>query len=1079
MFRRSLGLTAVVSMGLGACGGEPLVGDERTGEVRQALVNHRPTISWLGNLRATTSATPASQQQSFTVADDGSSTLTVAATSSNTTLLPSANIVLGGSGANRTISVTPAASTSGLATVTVTVSDGSKTSATSFTLTVSSASSATLPVIQSIANETIPVSTSYGPVTFAMTVVEDASGNFKNALTLTASSSNTTLVQNSKVVFGGQNYGRTVKVTPETGKTGRATITLSASDGTNTVSTSFVLDVVSNTAPAISALPLYQATTKGQAAADITFSLSDAETTALSDLRVTATSSNTALLPNSNLSISGSGANRTLSISGPSPTAGAATVTLAVSDGEIVRSASVLHVVVDPNAASATFARPRGIFVLDGAQGTAHTTPWGASTPLRDANIRDLPHVSGFALRVRWNEVESPTGPGEYDFAILENALAKLPAGQRLSLIVVDEPAYIADTSGVTTWQLEPQGTPGAKKRPVPWDPYLRERRRALLKAMAAHRIDGVPFAQQARLSVLNPYLPGGHTGLRDPQGKALHDMVGYSKEVLLATVQDELRTLQHEFPGKFVHLGFWPIQDWEYLQSELLEEFNGSTKPRVGFFMESLAASRSSAGVDPYSGIPVSAFGAPLVAARDATWNAFQMLGNWTRPFSNGHVANTVNGTPSDAIEYAYSPALYGAEYSEVYVNDIDNTSMQRGLEAWHDFFEEQNATIPTVQALWSSSSRAGDHGCVIVDDGSVKCWGSNSYGEQGVGDTVTRGDQPGEMAELDAVSLGKPAKTVALGVQFSCAHLADDTVKCWGRNDKGQLGIGSVTTQKVPPADAVKLGSDRTVKQLALGQRHACALLDNGTVKCWGDNALGQLGVGHASNQGDGPSEMGDSLDAVPLGQLAKSLALGSKHSCALLADDTLKCWGYGFYGQLGNGSTSNVGDLDGEVAALDPIELGPGSKAKLVAAGGDHTCAVLVDDSIKCWGASYGYGDGESRGNGPKRNGRQPPHDRSRSRAYRQVGRYRQLAHLCAARRQYGQVLGRQRVRPAGPGRHAAARRRSQRNGRFAPARAAGHRPSRAQRRYRDRQHLCVARRSFGEMLGSQRQWPAWPR
>ena len=114
------------------------------------------------------------------------------------------------------------------------------------------------------------------------------------------------------------------------------------------------------------------------------------------------------------------------------------------------------------------------------------------------------------------------------------------------------------------------------------------------------------------------------------------------------------------------------------------------------------------------------------------------------------------------------------------------------------------------------------------------------------------------------------------------------------------------------------VSLGAGRSAKTLSLGWLHSCALLDNNLVKCWGANSDGQLGLGDTSNRGDGGGEKGDSLPTVNLGsgRSVKKLALGANHGCALLDNDTLKCWGFNMSGQLGLGDTSGRGSAGGQM-------------------------------------------------------------------------------------------------------------------------------------------------------------------
>lgn len=662
-----------------------------------AAMNHRPGISWIADQRATPGAAIAPLAFTVTDAETAPAALTVTAESSNPTLLPPANITLTSGSASRTATVTPAGGQTGSCTVTLTVSDGVKSSATSFTVTVaSSVAGNTAPVIQGIANETIVAGSAYGPWPLVIKDTESAEAT----LTLSAASSNPTLVPTVNIVFGGQNWGRTVTVTPASGQAGRSIITLAVSDGVNVTSTSFVLDVVmGNTPPAITALPTTHTPTLGSAPQAVAFEVGDAETPT-GDLRVTASSSNTALVPSANVAFGGTGGLRTLVITPVSGQTGAATITLAVSDGDIIRTAQLLYAVVDPAGAAALFSRPRGVFILDSGNTPTYTTSFGSTIALRDANIRNLPFVDGFTLRAAWTDLESATTPGSYDFFIIENALNKLPAGQRLSLIIVPgEPAYIAATPGVETWVDD------TTTRAKPWDPYLRERRRALLAAMSQHLVGGVPLGGHPRLDTLDPYLPGGFTGIRDPNSTPLRNIAGYTRQKFLEAVQDELRALQDSFPGKFVQLGFWPITDhenaayggataWEWLRQQLLAEFDGLTRPRVGFFMENLAAKRNGPASDPYSSTPVTGFASALYASKDTTWNGFQMLGSWTRPFNDGHVTNTLNGTPNDAMEAAFN--TYRAEYHEIYVGDIDTAAFQPALQRWHDFYASAATTNP-----------------------------------------------------------------------------------------------------------------------------------------------------------------------------------------------------------------------------------------------------------------------------------------------------------------------------------------------------------------------------------------------
>ena len=275
----------------------------------------------------------------------------------------------------------------------------------------------------------------------------------------------------------------------------------------------------------------------------------------------------------------------------------------------------------------------------------------------------------------------------------------------------------------------------------------------------------------------------------------------------------------------------------------------------------------------------------------------------------------------------------------------------------------------------------------CAVLDDQSAKCWGWNGNGWLGQGDKNDRGDNPGEMGDLlKPINLGKDRKVVTIAIDNShaCALLDDATVKCWGQQAEGNLGnglpgIGAIGDGPGEMGDvlkAVDFGQGRTVKQLGVGARHACVILDNDRVKCWGSNDYGQLGLGDTVRRGDDPGEMGDALPHVDLGtgRTAVQIAAAYFHSCAILDDNSLKCWGSGTLGANGQGEASNRGDGPGEMGDnLPPIDLGADRHAIKVAPGANYNCALLDNHKVKCWGVggtqgALGYEDMSHRGDGP---------------------------------------------------------------------------------------------------------------
>ena len=262
--------------------------------------------------------------------------------------------------------------------------------------------------------------------------------------------------------------------------------------------------------------------------------------------------------------------------------------------------------------------------------------------------------------------------------------------------------------------------------------------------------------------------------------------------------------------------------------------------------------------------------------------------------------------------------------------------------------------------------------HTCALLGNGTVRCWGYNGYGELGDGTSTSR---------TTAVSVANitSAQAITAGGWNSCALLGDSTVTCWGRNDKGQLGDGTTTnratavaTKNISGVDEISSGTahscaivgaahnvycwgydsgtDPTVPTnntlevipasatLAVGGAHACGVLLDQTVECWGASSNGQLGSFQPAR-----------YNIVPNVAKATAVASGALHSCALLEDHTIRCWGNGVMGQLGNGMFR----LNG-VVSVQGI-----TNAIAVSAGRVHSCALLDDGTVRCWG---GNGSGQ---------------------------------------------------------------------------------------------------------------------
>ena len=255
------------------------------------------------------------------------------------------------------------------------------------------------------------------------------------------------------------------------------------------------------------------------------------------------------------------------------------------------------------------------------------------------------------------------------------------------------------------------------------------------------------------------------------------------------------------------------------------------------------------------------------------------------------------------------------------------------------------------------TSISAGSFHTCAIREDGSLICWGQDDYGQLGNGGNGFWDNSPGDQLSppLDSVlDLGpnRTALEVSAGYQHTCAILDTGDVKCWGKGDRGQLGSGADGYRYSIPSSVVDLGEDRTAVSLGKGSRadHACAILDNGDLKCWGRDNYGQIGDGGTIGYNDndftsGPSEPID----LGTGRTAVAVALGGYHTCAILDDGSVKCWGSDYWGQLGDGGTST------DQASPVSVDLGPGRTAVAISASNAHTCAILDDGSVKCWGSN----------------------------------------------------------------------------------------------------------------------------
>ena len=247
---------------------------------------------------------------------------------------------------------------------------------------------------------------------------------------------------------------------------------------------------------------------------------------------------------------------------------------------------------------------------------------------------------------------------------------------------------------------------------------------------------------------------------------------------------------------------------------------------------------------------------------------------------------------------------------------------------------------TLQSFQA--KAISAGGSHTCALHDDGSIACWGYNAYGQLGDGGTNN------QFSTHDVVWMpgGSTAVAVTTGLEHTCALKPDGAMFCWGRNLNGQLGDGSSVNRTSAVAVSVTAGVKATA--IEAGRFHTCALLTGGEVTCWGDNYWGQLGTG-TSGAGTNLSAPSGTVTLPGSQQQATALAVGDQHSCVVLDTGGASCWGYNAQGGVGDGSNINRSS-----PVLVNAQSG-GVSLRSLGAGYLHTCAVLGNGTVSCWGSN----------------------------------------------------------------------------------------------------------------------------
>ncbi|PVG83118.1 hypothetical protein DDE18_07265 [Nocardioides gansuensis] len=229
----------------------------------------------------------------------------------------------------------------------------------------------------------------------------------------------------------------------------------------------------------------------------------------------------------------------------------------------------------------------------------------------------------------------------------------------------------------------------------------------------------------------------------------------------------------------------------------------------------------------------------------------------------------------------------------------------------------ERRRAAVETVSA-------GGEHGCRLPGDGTMQCWGRDTYGQLGGGKTGY------QVTGAQRVGSGARWKSVSAGGASTCGIKTGGKLYCWGVNHRGQLGDGTTKPRNKPKAVS---GKSKRWKDVDASWFNTCGITTNNKLYCWGDNAAGQL------TKKD-PKKRSTPV-RVPGGNW-KSVSVGSRFVCGIKGTGALYCWGGNLFGQLGTGSWSGR-TTPGRV---------PGTWSE-VSTSWTHTCALGTDGHVSCWG------------------------------------------------------------------------------------------------------------------------------
>lgn len=259
------------------------------------------------------------------------------------------------------------------------------------------------------------------------------------------------------------------------------------------------------------------------------------------------------------------------------------------------------------------------------------------------------------------------------------------------------------------------------------------------------------------------------------------------------------------------------------------------------------------------------------------------------------------------------------------------DGTTNNRSLPVMVSGLE---SGVQAISAGW-------EHTCALTSSGAVLCWGNNWAGQVGDGTTENRS------TPVAVNGLGSDVQAIVAGGYHTCALTRSGAMLCWGWNVYGQVGDGT-TVNRNTPTTVSDFGSG--VQAITAGGQHTCGVTSNGGVRCWGRNINGQIGDNTTTDRLTpvGVSGLGSGVQAIVGGRF---------HTCALTSSGGVVCWGFNYYGQVGDGTINNQRNTP---QAVNGLSSGVQSVAT---ANGDHTCALTNNGGVLCWGTngSGQVGDG----------------------------------------------------------------------------------------------------------------------